>query len=746
MLCCFYAYHNDAMTIIAPGRGQHSESIGMTEKFEDTISVPNEQFVSFMEELLKNEAITKLDITYYVSGGCNLKAYVGASEKKYYVYDKPANKTGRFNGEMGWLLSDRQDVTSTHTKSHDWVNYIIERIEDEATPDATAEVVSAPAPDGKPREKYIPSWNAKSEESANDGRSALAIVLHELAQPQVEVLSLVLRPDLNKANINIIAFDNGNIGLAAGFTHHSTLKSTQEAVEYILGNAKYFMGRFVCSLDATKDSEGTVNSLTIKRHSDMEGVSMANRENYLDNYLFLNDHRGYWNIEDFLKNQLTDKKVSSIEICKNTDLRPYRLNVKVGKAIVPYYLSADDFTVFNEYLQDNLYEIMWDGFSVKYPEYAKDDAIEIVIQIARQASADSEDGFLITNNVPLFVHEFLEDCRDYELHLSVGKGMVEYASISTFDAVTNVKTTFDVKSPIEEVKEFITWIKGMSPKLGTSYLCDIECMDDDSWGYSVKIRKNIRFSWDWYIKDGKIDPTAVQFLTKAYNAGISISVLGGSKSGKTSFLSTLVENAKDTKLSVFTDSKAEIRIPDTVENVVVIAGSANHSLNAALKISPERIIFDTPETDERANFFKRATGKGIQLIMAANNTSHIVHEYSRVSEAGSPFEIEVLLSKSGTVETIRQLTYSKKDYSATVLWTRTEDGVFGPNPKNDGPSRNLRRKIEAGASATMSLNDYKVLNNFASAVENPKFVTIPEREKNEILSALETLTKFVQQF
>jgi len=718
----------------------------MTEKFEDTISVPNSEFVSFVEELLKNEAITKLDVTYYVSGGCNLKAYVGASEKKYYVHDKPANKTGRFNGEMGWLLRDRQDVTSAHKESHGWVNYIIERIEDDATPDATAEVVSVSAPAEKPREKYIPSWSTKSEESAIDGRSALAIVLHELAQPQVEVLSLVLRPDLDKANINIIAFDNDNICLAAGFTHHSALNSTQEAVDYILGNSKYFEERFVCLLDATKDSDGMVTSLTIKRHSDMEGMSMANRDNYLDNYLFLNDSRGYWNIEDFLKNQLTDKKVSSIEICKNTDIRPYRLNVKVGKAVVPYYLSADDFTDFNEYLQDNLYEIMWDGFSVKYPEYAKDDAIEVIIQISRQASADSEDGFLITNNVPLFVHEFLEDCRDYELHLNVGKGMVEYASISTFDAVTNVKTTFDVKSPIEEIKEFITWLKGMSSEMGNSYQCEIDCVDDYSVGYSVKIRKNIRFSWDWYLKDGKIEPTAVQFLTKAYNAGISIAVLGGGKSGKTSFLSTLAENAKDAKLSVFTDSKAEVRIPDTVENVVVIAGSANHSLNAALKISPERIIFDTPETDERTDFFKRATGKGIQLIMAANNTSHIVHEYSRVSEAGSPFEIEVLLGKSGTVETIRQLTYSKKDYSATVLWTRTEDGVLGPNPKNDGPSRNLRRKIEAGTSATISLNDYRVLNGFTAAVENPKFVTIPEWEKNEILRALETLTKFVQRF
>lgn len=720
----------------------------MTKTYEDTISVPNEDFVSTMEAFLENEAITKIDVTYYISGGCNLKTYIGNSVKKYYIHDKPANKIGRFNGEMGWLTRDRKDITTTLNASpgSDWTNYVIERIEDESAPDAVSEETTSSSTSSLSRHRYTPLvYCMTPEERAK--KSVLSFVMHEMKQPQVEEVSLVsLTFDKSHTSLQITAHDDHNLTLLSDVTVDLDSSTTQEAVDYILANEEYFTTKYSCGITAVKDLDGNVTSLTLTRTPEFSKMTPKYRKERLDSHVYVNGSGGHWNMEDFLRNHLTNKALKSIMVAKRKENDYYSVTVNLNSDThVQYRLSPKDFPDLSAHLENNFYELMWEGFVQQLLNDSPGEDLEKVLYIYRASSAGYDDDSLYTGNVPLFIRESLDDHQTYELHLSIGDGVTSNGSITVVDAVTDNKTSFDIKTPVEEVKGFITWLKMKAQDLGVQVGAQIECSDDDSWGYYIKARKDIRFSWEWYLKDGNITPDAIDFLTKAYKAGTGIVVVGERNSGKTCFINTLVENAKDDEMTVLLDPKSEIVLPESATNPLVIGGTTSSAWKAALRLSPSRVIFDNSEWHDEKNFPGLAYSVGTNLVMASEKSTSQEYGWTGSAATQYPFEVEVVLGQFGQVVSIVQIVPSGSSYSANVLWSKN-DGNFAVVAQ---PSRNLRRKIEARIEAkekAVALTAVKNVKAVSSGFDNAKLVTVSESEKQEIRAALALLQSIVDRF
>lgn len=738
MLCLPYVHPHDAMTIIASGRGKHSERTGMTTANSTTIvQLSNDEFIPKMEELLANEAVSKIDVAYYQSGGCNLKAYVGKAYREFHI-PKPANKIGRFNGEIGWLTAHRTDVRATIKSGLEWQQYIIERLDSETSPETTISVETpAPVVEEAPRDVYVPKWMKQGEEKRKTN-DALAVVLHEMAQYQVDKLQLSIGDENESSAVYFVAFDNDN--LVSTSTHHIVLEdnSVKDAIAYVLDNRKYFEARFVCSLDAVLDIRGNVSALVFTRLPELKGLSIPDRENYLANLIFLNDSTGYWKVQDFMERHLKNDALRSLSIFKKRGHRSWEIHARVGSATVLYFVSNDDFKEMEEYIHNNLHEIMWDGFTVKRPTIEDGAALESAVNISRTASADVKDGFLIATNLPLFAREFMENVRDYEFHLHVGD---KDSSITTFDTGSDKKTTFDVTVSVGEVKDFVTWFSIKAEDFQKEYNVQIQCLTGDGWGYSIKIHKNIRFNKDFYTKESNVAKEAFEFLQQAYDSGLNIVVQGKAGVGKTDLLSTLAENSADDSLTVFVDTRSEIRIPDHKQDVVVISGNAKSSLNAALKVSAQRVLFDSPGEFDGRDFFARIADKNVQIVMTTLESTSDTFKWMKNSKTEYPFAIEVTFGFIGKIDSISQISTANGVFGTNVLWERKE-GVLS---KEAAPSRNIRRKIEANVNTKP--NVAKAVKTVASGVaEQSKLVTLSDSEKREILGALETLKSFVNRF
>jgi hypothetical protein len=713
------------MTIIASGRGWHSESIGMTKENPSAqTQLDGEEFVSKIEELLNNEAVSKIDVTYYVeTGGCIMKAFVGNSKKEYYTPKSPG-KIGRFTGEMEWVTSDRNDFEVSRSQSQGWSEYSIKRLDTE----------EGSLPSETPlaeRDVYFPKVITNFTSGQIKQQNALEIIIHELAQEQVE--SVLLRPESTNhpsASIQITALDNDSLIHTYTSEFEIQQDSLEKAIHYIRFNTKYFEARFCVTVKISEDETGEVTAVAFDRLEEMEGLSHANRANYLDNRIFINDYREYWNVESFLEWHLSNEDVTSVVACKQNGNAYYKIDVQVEKyCTVEYYLSDNDFEELNTYLSKNSYEIQWNGFDVIRPECEEGAVIEDCVKIFRTASAEIEDGRLVALNLPLFVHEYLTNPKGYQLHFGIGR---YNASILTVDTTGKIRDTFFVKAAVEEAKDFLKWLKANESEFQSLYGVNFEHPENTTWEQALKIEKNVRYSWDYYTDENSIPQEAIYLLDKAYTSGAGLIITGLPGVGKNCFINTLAENSKDKSLSIFAGSAAEYEFSEDNENLIRITGEAGSSLNAAVNIKPARIVFDYDDECDKSSFLKRAVQANIQLITTTRGSLKEHYEETKSVVENYPFEIEVQLDFVGKVKAIWQLNdNTNQGFSSTMLWHREGNELV----LDSEPSRSLRRRMD-GKSVPMKETLTKTVEKTGEA---SKLIAFSESEVEEIKKAISVL-------
>lgn len=127
---------------------------------------------------------------------------------------------------------------------------------------------------------------------------------------------------------------------------------------------------------------------------------------------------------------------------------------------------------------------------------------------------------------------------------------------------------------------------------------------------SLNIRKKIPVikTLDDYVNDKFITKESKEYLEKAIEEGKNILVVGGTNSGKTTFLNALlgVLDRMDKRLVILEEVEELQTKCSNVHRVKIIRGvySAERGLKAAMRQSPERLIFGEIRGNEAYDYIK----------------------------------------------------------------------------------------------------------------------------------------------
>ena len=182
---------------------------------------------------------------------------------------------------------------------------------------------------------------------------------------------------------------------------------------------------------------------------------------------------------------------------------------------------------------------------------------------------------------------------------------------------------------------------------------------------------------DELIKLGTLTPYMARFLDAAVKAKLNIIISGGSKSGKTSLLSTLANLSNDNLRLITVSPSQELNI--NKENVVNLKTNEN-IIKTALSIHPNTLIINNLSKDLVANSIDVMVDDSINVIETcnANNALEVINflESSYVSSKNISSKIarETLYNSVDLIITISKLSDNKHRITSILELNKNQKG------------------------------------------------------------------------
>lgn len=687
---------------------------------------PEESFMDIMQELINDASLDYIEINYYNTGGCYVTANKGADRIKSYEFYKPANKSNRLSGEIGYLESHNDNIEVARSNSYARDTY---KITKKSIPASDANVEK-----NYFEEKYISLNQGTSERFDN----ILEVLEHELSQPQVTRIRFEKDSDGNRQML-VEAGEKDGPGAYSESSIKLNSKNYDEAVRFIVRNSEFLGKKYSIGFVSQLCSEVEKTPISIYRKtgymmapiSQKVPVSRSSVLSSVEGYAVM----GVNGIAEFIEYQMDndDTELIYLEKMEATRVEKAVITLKSG-AKVEFFINDGDLALAEEYSTENKLSIEAEGFWT-LSQTQKGSGNRRMLKIRRLETYRIEkNGSKSITNPKQFILDALKNPMIYKASFSPasqgleGRAFIVHSNLPMRDEVYS--------SDINEIvgAEISRQIEENKRELEKKYNAVIRAHEN---GY-ISFHKHVRMDYKFLMKHNTFTEDMFRFLESAYRAGCNIVVQGTTGSGKTTLVRALYEGANDGQVTALLDETNELLFSESADNFISLRGSNANIADTALKINPSRLIVDSAIEPFGPAFMKECVKKNIQMV---NSRYGSITMLNNEPDFVVPFDIEVEVSR-GKIKQISQVTISADNEARlTPLWIRDDNGFT----KVADPSRNLRRKIEAGLTKAPKGSETVTDSSVEKNANNP-LVTISADEKEELMQAMETIKKFLARF
>lgn len=687
---------------------------------------PEESFMDIMQELINDASLDYIEINYYNTGGCYVTANKGVDRLKSYEFYKPANKSNRLSGEIGHLESHNDQITVVRSNSYARDTY---KITKKSQPESVT-----PVEKNYFEERYI----SRNQNNSDRFENILEILEHELSQPQVNNVTFQ-NDDPANPRMFVEAGEANGYGAYSGFHINLDPKNYDEAVRFIVRNSEFLAKKYSIGFVSHLSKEVEKMPISIFRKtgymmapiSQKVPVSTSSVLSSLEGYAVM----GVNGIAEFLEYQMDndDTELIYLEKMEATRVEKAVITLKSG-AKVEFFINDGDLALAEEYSTENKQSIEAEGFWT-LSQTQKGSGNRRMLKIRRLETYRIEkNGSKSVENPKQFIIDALKNPMIYKASFSPasdgfpGRAFVVNSSLPMRDEVYS--SSVDETLGAEIAKKIIE----NKQELEKKYNAVIKAYGN---GY-ISFHKNVRMDYKFLMKNDTFTEDMFRFLESAYRAGCNIVVQGTTGSGKTTLVRALYEGANDGQITALLDETNELLFSESADNFISLRGSNANIADTALKINPARLVVDSSAYPFGPEFMKECVKKNIQMVKSRHGSITMLNNEP---DFVVPFDIEVEVSR-GKIKQISQVTISADNEARlTPLWIHGDDGFI----KVADPSRNLRRKIEAGLTKAPKGSETVIDPAVEKNPSNP-LVTISADEKEELMQAMETIKKFLARF
>lgn len=673
-------------------------------------------FMDVMQELINDESIAIIEVNYYHTGGCYLSLYDSSEQRtgSSYEFSKPANKSNRLSGEMGYLESNNPHIKIHRSNLHSRDTY---------------EIIKTSAPFPATEKSYFESpYVSKHEGNINPIENVLEVFEYELSQPQVTSAVLEKKDK-----------DFPTLTLTSGHPKEATLgketvikldpKNYGEAIRFIVKNNENLFKKYSLNFVPHVGKTLEETPVVVYRNHEYSDTLISEKQPVSKDSVIPD-------IIEFLKRQIDDNDVELfyIEKMEISGVETVKIELTSG-ASVKFLANDGDLAKVEDYADKNNTHIEAEGFwTLGQTQHGSGNRRMFKIR-AFPMFENSKDGTKTIRNVKRFVMRGLQQDSLFRASLYAPYSVGEKGTAVEFSS-NDLRFSYEIDASQEVFAAVCEILEAKKETLEKKYNVNIRLYADNK---SIQFQKKYRVDYRKLIGYETLTEEMFEFLSEAYRAGINIMVQGNTGSGKTTFIRALYEGANDTKVTALLDENSELLFPDTMDNFIALRGSNDNIASTALKISPARVVVDDLRLrySKIADFMEKCVKANIQMISSMHGS------IERIAECKDgfviPFEIEVELIR-GKVKAINQVIVSGQKVEKNVLWKFENDEFL----KLNIASRTLRRKIAQNLEkAAKETSDVKEPTTLSTA---KPLVTISEQEKEELMEAMKTIQKFMGRF
>lgn len=678
----------------------------------------DDSFMSVMQNLIEDKSIEAIEVNYYHTGGSFVSAYPYSptEDKQSYEFTKPANKSNRLSGEMGYLETNNPHIQVRRSKLYSRDTYEIIKI-------------SAPVKD---KIFYASPYVSKYMADTAPNDNILEVIEHELSQPEVLGLSL-LNNDLKAP---IIAVSTG-LGFLEGSPTEINIPVTStnynEAVRFLVKNSKAFSAKYAVNFVPYLKSRIEDTPIGINRTQEYVTAPISQKTP-------ISDKPAFADIFDFLENQLANDDVDLfyIEKMEATGVETVKIELRSG-ATVSFAANDGDLTKVEDYALANETMLKGNGFWI-LGQTQHGGGSRKMFKIRRLPVFTSNgDGTKMLSNPKRLFLESLKTPSIYRLAIrSYDAEKTGKVSVLT-NSMNDIREWKEYSFDADALQAFAVELKENYKEIEEEYNVSIQMSGVIP---SISFVRQCRVDYKDLMRHGSFTEEMFSFLADAYRAGCNIMVQGRTGDGKTTFIRALYEGANDFETTALLDENSELLFSVTADNFLSLRGSSENIAKTAIKIVPKRVVLDSSSSLLGSDFMEKCAKAGIQMLATMHGSIENLVNMAPNEDFEAPFDVEVELLR-GKVMSISQVTASKGKVSKTPLWVY-KDGEFR---KMENPSRSLRRKIEQNLEAVKK-NDSPLTERASSkeGTSGSPLVSITAEEKKELMEAMNTIRKFMDKF
>jgi hypothetical protein len=678
----------------------------------------DDSFMSVMQNLIEDESIEAIEVNYYHTGGSFVSAYPYSptKDKQSYEFTKPANKSNRLSGEMGYLETNNPHIQVRRSNLFSRDTYEIIKI---STPVKDKIFYASP---------YVSKYMADTAPNDN----ILEVIEHELSQSQVLGVSLLN----NDPKAPVIAISTG-LGFIEGSPAEIKIPVTStnynEAVRFLVKNSKAFGTKYSVNFVPYLKSRIEDTPISINRTHEYVTAPISQK-------IPVAEKPAFEDILGFLECQLEndDVELFYIEKMEATGIETVKIELRSG-ASVSFTANDGDLVKVEDYALKNKTPLKGEGFWI-LGQTQQGSGSRRMFKIRRLPVFSSNgDGTEMLSNVNRLFMNALKNSMVYRFSLNSHDadrtGEVTVFTTSMNDHRESKDYSFD----LETLQAFADILKTNQKELEEKYNVSFTMGGDIP---SISFRRNCRVDYKNLILHGSFTQEMFSFLSDAYRSGCNIMVQGRTGDGKTTFIRALYEGANDFETTALLDENGELLFASTADNFLSLRGSSENIAKTAVKIAPERIVIDSSSPLLGAPFMEKCAKAGIQMLATMHGSIERLVDLAPNEDFETPFDLEVELLR-GKVMSINQITASKGKVTKTPLWVYQE----GEFRKMENPSRSLRRKMEQNLEAAKKKQLKKAEEiSTESDTSGTPLVSITPEEKKELMEAMNTIRKFMDKF
>lgn len=687
---------------------------------------PEEKFMDIMQELIDDASIELIEVNYYNTGGCYVTAHAGADyvKVKSYEFYKPANKSNRLSGEMGYLESHNAiEVRRSKLYARD-----------------TYEIIkNAPVDTSAEKTYFEKRYISKYQNTTDPVENILEAFEYELSQPEVTYITF----DNSDPKYPYMFVETGTPtgpNVYAGFRIYFDSKNYDETIRFIVRNSEFFAKKYSIEFVSHLCKEIEKTPIRLSRSESYRNTVVSQKKPVSDEPVFrtLEDMliMGINGVQEFIEYQMDNDDVDLIQLEKMEDTGAEKAIITLRSgAKVEFALTVGDFAKAEEFTEKNNARIEAEGYWVLGQTQfggGNRQLLKIRAFPLLENSDDDNSEFKVIKNAKRFLLNELQNSSvsrfvAFAPEKGTRKGWA--GEIRSNDS----RVSYDMDISEEAFLALGEIMEGQKEELEKKFHSSITVYHNE-----IRIEKEHRIDYRNLVKKGFLNDEMFDFLSMAYRAGCNIVIQGLSGSGKTTFLRALYEGANDGKVTALLDGENQLLFSDTVDNFISLRGSGKNVTQTALAISPPRVVMDFRQRNSHnADFMEKCVQKEIQIISSLSGSLERMQNWK--ANFAVPFEISVELSE-WKVKSINQLTVSGQHVDHHILWKQENNEFIQVNT----PTRSLRRKIEQNldkeAKKPVEAKDSSILSPM-----NP-LVTISQEEKQELMDAMKTIQKFIDKF